>query len=155
MRLRFRGAVRAAIFGWIAGWLVVLPFQLLEAIRNAGFDVRLFGEMVALSVALWTLLTFAVSCYCCCFFLLPVVWLLSPGRIVAHRTLWTSLNTLFGFALMALRSHVWTAFGHDGVGTTNFWVWALFASAFFGVAAEAYGWQMRKAVPATPSSQSG
>jgi hypothetical protein len=159
LSFRFRRAVRSALFGWIAGGLAVLPLQLLEAIRNAAFGTRLFGEMLGLSITLWTLLSLAVSCYCLCLFLLPVIWLFSPERIAAHRILWTALNAGFGFLLMALRAHVWTAFDHDGVGSTNFWIWALFATVFFGVAAESYVRQMKRILdapePAPSQSQPG
>jgi hypothetical protein len=84
------------------------------------------------------LLTLGVSCYFCCLFLLPAIWLLETRKIVAHRMLWTIVNMLAGCALVGLRAHVWTAFQHDGVGTVNFWIWGLFASVFFGVAAEVY-----------------
>jgi hypothetical protein len=145
-RLRLGSVVRAALFGWIAGWLAGLPLQLLEAIRNAGFDTRLFGEMLTFSIALYALLTFAVASYWCCIFLLPAIWILSPATILAHRITWTTLNALFGFALMALRAHVWTSLEHDGVGLANFWLWALFASVFFAVTAEIYVRQIKKAL---------
>jgi hypothetical protein len=149
VRSRFRGVVRAALRGWIAGCLIVLPLQLVEAIRNAGLNtVRthpgVFAELIGLSMLLWMLLSLAVACYCCCCFLLPIVWVISPGRIVAHRARWVGLNAAFGLSLMTLRSHVWTAFNHDGVGFGNFWVWSSYAVIFFGVTAEVYFRNARK-----------
>jgi hypothetical protein len=155
MNLRFRTAMRAAAFGWTAGWLAVLPFQLVEAVRNVGFSASLFAEMLASSVALYTLLSLAVSCYCCCLFFLPVIWLLSPERIVAHPVAWTILNALGGFTLMGLRAHVWTAFEHDGVGTINFWIWAFFASVFFGVTGRLYVRGMKRIIPSLHSVTTG
>jgi len=141
VRSRFTAVARAAVFGWIGGCVIVSPLQMVEAVRNAGMNTAhthpgLFAELIALSMLLWVLLSLIVACYCCCCFLFPIVWILPPERMAAHRAAWVGLNAAFGLSLMTLRSHVWTAFNHDGVGFGNFWVWASYATIFFAVTAE-------------------
>jgi hypothetical protein len=148
-RSRLRSVVPAAFIGWIAGWLLIMPFQLFEAARNAGLSTAstspgLFAKLLGISLVLWTVLSLAVSCYCCCMFLSPVIWITPPEGITAHRRLWVVSNIAFGASLIGLRAHIWTAFNHDGVGLGNFWVWALFAAVFFGIAAECYFRIIRK-----------
>lgn len=155
IRARFWTAARAAGVGWLAGWLLVAPVQVVEAICNTGWAAAkttpgLFAEVIVLSLLLWTVLSFGVACYCCCAFLFPTVWIISPQSIRTHRTLWVSSNIGFGFTLIALRAHVWTAFNRDGVGFTNFWVWAVYASIFFGVTAQRYQRAIRNAGAAEP-----
>jgi hypothetical protein len=145
---RIGKAALATLFGWIAGWIAALPFQIVEAIRNAGTDVRLLISVMGFAIALWTLLTFAVAVYCYCLFLLPIVWLVSPSWFLRRRTLWIALSTLFGVLLIAFRAHVWTAFDHDGVGFTNFWVWGVFATLFCLVTSFFYVRFLRATQPA-------
>jgi hypothetical protein len=135
---RFKVLARSAFVGWIAGGTVMLPFQIAEAMRNAGLEARNRMELMLLSIALYAVLSFAVSFYSCVMFFFPMAWLFASERIIARRRLWVVLSTLFGFALMGLRAHIWTAFRHDGVGMANFWFWALFAALFFGVTAADY-----------------
>ena len=145
---RIGKAALATLFGWIAGWIAAMPFQIVEAIRNAGTDVRLLISVLGFAIALWTLLTFAVAVYCYCLFLLPIVWLVSPSWFLRRSTLWIALSTLFGVLLIALRAHVWTAFDHDGVGFTNFWVWGVFATLFCLVTSFFYVRFLRATQPA-------
>jgi hypothetical protein len=145
---RIAKAAIASLCGWIAGWIAALPFQIVEAVRNAGTEIHLLVSVLGFSIALWTLLSFAVAVYCYCLFLLPVVWLVSPSWFLNRRILWIALSTIFGVFLIALRAHVWTAFDHDGVGFTNFWVWGVFATVFCLVTATAYTRFLRSAVPA-------
>ncbi len=149
---RYRRAARAAFIGWIAGCAALLPVQIYEAVRNAGFGAGMgvprFAELLALSIAMWMLLTFGLACYFCCVVVFPAVWILLSVTIVEHRVLWVASNMIFGIALMALRAHVWTAIARDGVGFANFWLWGAFAGIFFAVAAEIYWRELRKAMTA-------
>lgn len=151
---RFRKAALAALLGWVAGWLAALPFQVVEAIRNTGADVRLLVPALGFALALWTLLTLAIALYCYCLFFLPIVWLVAPSWFLRHRPLWITLSTLFGATLMALRAHVWTAFNHDGVGFTNFWVWSIYAAVFCLATSAIYVRRLQNALPATPPQAS-
>jgi hypothetical protein len=140
---RFRRAARAALTGWIGGFLLVAPLQLLEAVRNAGWSTAkatpgLFAGLLALSLLLWMALSLVVAVYCCCAFLFVITWIIAPERIRAHRWKWNLSCAAFGVVLIASRSHLWTAFNHDGVGFSNFWVWSFYAAAYCGVTAEAY-----------------
>ncbi len=145
---RFRKAALAALIGWIAGWLAALPFQIVEAVRNAGTDFRLLASALGFALALWTLLTLAIALYSYCLFFLPILWLVSPEWFLRHRGLWIALSTIFGAALIALRAHVWTAFNHDGVGFSNFWVWGTFATVFCLVTSTVYVRRLQSALAA-------
>jgi hypothetical protein len=88
---RFRRAARAALTGWIGGFLLVAPLQLLEAVRNAGWSTAkatpgLFAGLLALSLLLWMALSLVVAVYCCCAFLFVITWIIAPERIRAHRS---------------------------------------------------------------------
>ena len=148
---RFRSLLRAALIGWIGGCLILAPLQLFEAARNAGWNAArttpgLFVELLGISLLLWVALSFAVSCYCCCMFLSPIIWITPPEGIAAHRRAWVISNIAFGVSLIGLRAHIWTALNHDGVGLGNFWVWAVFAAVFFGITAENYFRLIRNAL---------
>ena len=132
---RIRAALRASLFGWIAGLAASSPFQIVEAVRNAGAGTRLLAYELAIVLGLWTVLTFAMALYWCGFFLLPVVWLTSAGWVARRRWPWIAASTIFGLVLMALRLHVWTALDHDGIGLFNFFMWCVFAGTFFATAA--------------------
>jgi len=143
LRVRFRKALLASLFGWIAGLVAAVPFQILEAIRVTGSNGRLLASELGFTLALWSVLTFAVALYFCCFFLLPMAWMLPASWILRHRGLWISASIGFGILLMAARAHVWTALDHDGVSLINFWMWAIFAAAFCLVASACYAKFMR------------
>jgi hypothetical protein len=148
--LRFKLTARAALYGWVAAWLLALPFQVLEAVRNVGIDARLhalyFTKLLAISAALWTILTFGFACYCCIVFLFPAVSIVTWAKLAEHRWIWIASNIAFGILLIAMRAHVWTAVEHDGVGFANFWMWTMFTSIFFGVAAEVYWREVKTAL---------
>jgi hypothetical protein len=131
LRGRIRAALLASLLGWIAGMAVATPFQIVEAVRNAGEGSRLLAYDLGVVLAMWSALTFAMAAYWCGFFLLPIVWLVSAAWILRHRKLWITVSPLFGVVLMAVRLHVWTAFDHDGVSVINFFMWAVFAGTFF------------------------
>jgi hypothetical protein len=148
--LRFRKVAGAAFFGWLVAFAAVMPFKAYDAVRTINFAPAIgavrFAELLGLYLGLWVVMTFAIACYGCCVFLFPAVWILSPDTVVAHRRLWAGMNVIYGFVLIALRSHIWTAFGHDGVGYENFWIWQGFACTFFGITAEFYRRDVRSTV---------
>jgi len=147
-RVRFRKALLASLFGWIAGLVAAVPFQILEAIRVTTSDRRILLPELGFTLALWGVLTLAVALYFCGFFLLPVAWMLPASWILRHRKLWISTSTAFGILLMAARAHVWTTLDHDGVSLINFWMWAVFSAAFFLVTSASYA-RFLRAVPVT------
>jgi len=151
LRVRFRKALLASLFGWIAGLVAAMPFQILEAIRVTGSDGRLLATELGSTLALWVVLTFAVALYFCGFFLLPMAWMLSANWILRHRGLWISASTGFGVVLMAARAHVWTTLDHDGVSLVNFWMWAMFSGVFFLVTSTCYA-KFLRAVSLTASA---
>jgi hypothetical protein len=130
LRARLSKALLASLCGWIVGMAAAMPFQIAEAIRTAGSDLRLLASALGLALALWILLSLAVACFFCCFFLLPVVFTVSPEWFLQHRVLWMLLSTGFGVSLVAVRGHVWSSLDHDGVSLINFWMWGTFAASF-------------------------
>jgi hypothetical protein len=138
LRARFQKAVLASLFGWIAGLLAATPFQILEIARNAASGGRPFASGLVFALALWLPLTFAVAAYFCGFFVLPVVWIISPARLLAHRGLSVAASGIFAGALMTVRAHAWTALYHDGVSLINYVMWAVYAIAFFLVSSSFY-----------------
>jgi len=138
LRARFLKALLASLFGWIAGLVAAMPFQILEAVRVTASDRRLLLPELGFTLALWSVLTFAVALYYCGFFLLPMAWTLPASWILRCRGLWISISTAFGILIMAARAHVWTAFDHDGVSLINFWMWAVFSAAFWLVTSACY-----------------
>ena len=141
---RVRAALLASLVGWIAGMAVGAPFQIVEAVRNAGGS-RLLAYDVGIVLAMWSALTFVIASYWCGFFLLPIVWLVSGTWIVRHRKLWVTVAPVFGVVLMAVRLHLWTAFDHDGISVINFFMWASFAAVFFVMTAIVYANFLRAA----------
>jgi len=146
--LRFRKVLLASLFGWVAGLVAAIPFQILEAIRVTASDRRLLLPELGFTLAMWSVLTFAVAFYFCGFFILPIAWMLPASWILRHRGLWVLASTGFGILLMAARAHVWTTLDHDGVSLINFWMWAVFSAAFFLVTSASYA-RFLRAVPAT------
>jgi hypothetical protein len=140
---RLLKALRAALFGWIGGWIAAIPFQVVEVIRASGPNTHLLASEAAFSLALWTSLTLSIALYFCGFFFLPVVWIVSEAWIQQHPVLWTSTYACFGALLMALRLHIWTALYHDGVSLINFCMWATYAAVFFLVASALYAKSLR------------
>ena len=145
-RARIRKALLAALSGWVAGLILALPFQLIEAMRNIGVTRHLQISNLAYVLALWLLLTFGMALYWCGLFFLPFVWLASAGWVLGHRSLWIIAFLVFGVLLMAARLHVWTALDHDGVSLINFWMWAVFAGTFFAATSALYTRALRKSV---------
>jgi|SRR5579862_4146149 len=131
VRQRIRALLRASLLGWATGVIAGLPFQIIEGVRNAGMSSRLLAYDLGMVLVLWCALTFAMAFYWCGCFLLPVVWLASAAWTLRHRRSWIAVSAVFGVLLMAVRLHVWTAYEHDGIGLINFWMWAVFAAAFF------------------------
>ena len=138
LQRRIRSALLASLLGWIAGMAAGLPFQIVEAVRNAGAGSRLLAYELGVVLSLWSVLTFAMALYWCGFFLLPIVWLVSSAWILRHRQLWIAASPVFGVILMAVRLHLWTAFEHDGISVINFWMYAVFAGTFFVATAALY-----------------
>src|ERR1700758_584109 len=112
LRGRIRAALLASLVGWMAGMAGGAPFQIVEAVRNAGGGSRLLAYEVGVVLAMWSALTFVMAAYWCGFFLLPIVWLVSAAWILRHRKLWITGAPVFGVVLMAVRLHLWTAFDH-------------------------------------------
>ncbi len=135
---RIRAALRAALFGWVAGLAASSPFQIAEAVRNAGAETRLLAYQLAVVMALWSLLTCAMALYWCAFFLLPAAWLASAPWVIRRRLAWTATSMLFGVLLMAIRLHIWTSLQHDGISLFNFFMWAVFAGVFFAATSAVY-----------------
>jgi hypothetical protein len=148
LRARLQKAALASFFGWIAGLLAATPFQIIEIVRNAASAGRPLVPALGLALALWLPLTLAVAVYFSCFFFLPVVWIASPSRILAHRTLWMTGSTIFAVILMIFRAHAWTALYHDGVSLINFVMWATYAAAFSLAATAFYAKFVRAAIAA-------
>jgi hypothetical protein len=142
---RIRAALLASLLGWIAGIAASVPFQIVEAARNAGGGGRVLLYGLGMALAMWCALTFAMALYWCGFFLIPIVWLVSAEWVLRHRDLWLTVTPLFGVVLMAVRLHVWTAFEHDGISVINFFMWAVYAAAFFGLTAVFYSRFLRAA----------
>jgi hypothetical protein len=151
LRGRIRAALLASLLGWIAGMAAGVPFQIVEAVRNAGGGSRLLAYELGVVLAIWSALTFAMAVYWCGFFLLPIVWLVSAAWILRHRRLWITVSPVFAVVLMAVRLHVWTAFDHDGISIINFWMWAVFAAVFFVTAASQYARFLRAASSESPA----
>lgn len=149
LRVRFGKALLASLFGWIAGLVAAMPFQIAEAIRVTASDRRLLLPELGFTLTLWSVLTFAVALYFSGFFLLPMAWMLPAGWIVRHRGRWISASTGFGILIMAARAHVWTALDHDGVSLINFWMWAGFSAAFCLVTSACYAKFLRAVPPGT------
>ncbi|MGA7312734.1 MAG: hypothetical protein WBX22_02075 [Silvibacterium sp.] len=147
-------ALRASLFGWIAGMLAATPFQIVEAIRTPVPNDRLLILDLSFALALWIALTFALALYFCGLFLLPMAWMVPVAWILRHRGLWMAASTVFGIALMAMRAHVWTALYHDGVSLINFWMWAIFSATFFLVTSAFYSKYLRDE-PAAASGELG
>jgi hypothetical protein len=145
VRRRIRAALLASLLGWIAGLLASVPFQIIEAMRNAGGGGRVLAYELGMVLAMWSALTFVMALYWCAFFLIPIVWLASAGWVLRHRELWLVITPVFGVVLMAVRLHVWTAFEHDGISVINFFMWAVYAAAFFGLTAVSYSRFLRAA----------
>ena len=145
LRGRIRAALLASLLGWVAGMAVAAPFQIVEAVRNAGEGSRLLAYDLGVVLAMWSALTSAMALYWCGFFLLPIVWLVSAAWILRHRKLWITVAPVFGVVLMAVRLHLWTAFDHDGVSVINFFMWAVFAGTFFVATAALYANFLRAA----------
>ena len=145
LRGRIRAALLASLVGWVTGAAVGAPFQVVEAIRNAGGG-RLLAYDLGVVLAVWSALTFAIASYCCGFFLIPIAWLVSAEWIPRHRKLWITVTPVFGIVLMAVRLHVWTTFDHDGVSVINFFMWASFAAVFFAATAAMYANILRAAL---------
>jgi hypothetical protein len=135
---RLRKALRASLYGWIAGLVAGSPFQVVESVRNAGVAGQLMVSELGIALVLWSMLTFAMALYWCDFFLLPIAWLVRATWILRHRRLWVVSSPIFGVGIMAVRLHVWTAADHDGISLINFWMWAVFAAVFFAVTAVMY-----------------
>lgn len=142
---RIRAALLASLLGWIAGVAATAPFQIVEAVRNAGGGGRLLVYELAVVLSLWSVLTLFVALYWSAFFLIPVAWLVSAAWTLRHRQLWITVSPVFGVVLMAIRLHVWTALEHDGVSVINFFMWATFAAAFFAMTAVFYARFLRGA----------
>ena len=147
LRGRVRAALLASLLGWIVGIAAGTPFQIVEAVRNAGGGGRLLAYQVGVVLAMWSGLTFAIALYWCGFFLLPIVWLVSAAWILRHRKMFITVSPVFGIVLMAVRLHVWRAFDHDGVSVINFFMYAVFAGAFFNATAFSYARALRAAFP--------
>jgi len=145
VRVRIRKALVASLFGWIAGVIAGLPFQVTEAVGVAGPSGRLLVWDLGLAMALWLMLTFAVALYFCAIFLLPIAWLVPAEWIVRNRRGWIAGSTCFGIAIMALRTHVWTSLDHDGVSLVNFWMWAANGASFCFAASALYARFLRGA----------
>ena len=145
LRRRIRAALLASLLGWVAGIIASVPFQIVEAMRNAGGDGRVVAYDLGVVLAMWSALTFAIAIYWCGFFLIPIVWLVSAGWVLRHRQLWLCVTPAFGVVLMAARLHIWTAFQHDGISVINFFMWAVYAGAFFGLTAVFYSRFLRAA----------
>ena len=146
LRGRVRAALLASLLGWIVGMAAGAPFQIVEAVRNAGGGGRLLAYQVGVVLAMWSGLTFAIALYWCGFFLLPIVWLVSAAWILRHRKIFVTVSPVFGIVLMAVRLHVWRAFDHDGVSVINFFMWASFAAVFFVATAAMYANILRAAL---------
>ena len=138
LRRRIRAALLASLLGWVAGMVASSPFQIVEAVRNAGAGSRLLVYELGVVLAMWSALTFAMALYWCGFFLLPIVWLVSSAWVLRHQQLWITVCPAFGVLLMAARLHLWTAFEHDGISVINFFMWAVFAGAFYVTTAAFY-----------------
>jgi hypothetical protein len=148
---RLHKALRAALMGWIAAFLVIAPFQIVQACRSLGWksassNPAFFAEMLIFSLLLWVALSLSIASFSCGAFLFPFVWLISPETVVRHRMLWIAFHAAFGSLLMILRLHIWTALDHDGVGFTNFRMWIVYAMVFFGMSAELYYREARRAL---------
>jgi hypothetical protein len=52
-KMRLKYALLAAGAGWLAGWLVTLPFELSLARRYADGDARLLHDSLAIGLAVW------------------------------------------------------------------------------------------------------
>lgn len=140
---RVRAALFASLLGWIVGLAASIPFQVVEAVRNAGGGGRVLAYELGIVLAMWTALTFAIALYWCGLFLIPIVWLVPARWILRHRRLWLTVTPVFGVVLMAARLHVWTAFQHDGISVINFFMWAVYAAVFFGLTAVFYSRSLR------------
>ena len=57
---------------------------------------------------------------------------------------------IFAFIYLPIVVLILYSFNRDGVGFTNFWVWAVYASIFFGVTAQRYQHVIRNAGAAEP-----
>jgi hypothetical protein len=53
LRGRIRAALLASLLGWIAGMAVATPFQIVEAVRNAGEGSRLLAYDLGVVLAMW------------------------------------------------------------------------------------------------------
>jgi hypothetical protein len=140
---RIRAVLLASFLGWIAGMSAGAPFQIVEAVRNAGGGSRLLAYELGVVLAMWSALTFVIALYWCGFFLFPIAWLVSAAWILRHRKLWITVAPVFGVVLMAVRLHLWTAFDHDGVSVINFFMWAVVAATFFLATATSYARLLR------------
>ena len=144
-RERIRKALLASLFGWIAAWMIALPFQVVEVVRSSSV---LVAKNLGIALAVWSALSFAMALYWCGFFLLPVAWLFSEARILRHRMLCMVGGAVFGAILMAVKLHVWTAADHDGVSLINYVMWAAYAGTFFFWTAAKYTRYLRISVNA-------
>jgi hypothetical protein len=135
---RWRKATLATFLGWVSGFAATSPFQIAEVLRNSGPNFQLLFSALGYGFAVWLLITLAGVAIVWACAVLPIALFVSELWLLA-RSPWVIAGSI-GASLLAVsyKVHVWTHFYHDGIGLTNFWIYACFATVFSGVTAYYY-----------------
>ena len=135
---RWRKATRATFLGWIAGFVVTSPVQIIEVLRNSGSSAPLLLSALGYGFAVWLLITLAGSIAVWLGLISPIALFVSPQWLLRHRAAVIATAVCLGLLVVSYLVHVWTHFYHDGVGLMSFWIYACFVVAFSGVTAYSY-----------------
>ncbi|HTZ89078.1 MAG TPA: hypothetical protein VMA71_01980 [Alloacidobacterium sp.] len=135
---RCRKATQAALLGWLAGFIITSPAQIVEVLRNSGPDFQLMTSALGYGFALWLLITFAVAALVWVCAVLPVSLFVHEQWLLQHRRAVIVVSVCLGVATVSYKIDVLGHFEHNGVGLMNFWIYACFAAVFAGIAAHFY-----------------
>lgn len=132
---RWRKATQATLLGWIAAFIVTSPAQIIEVLRNSGPDFPLLVSALGYGFAVWLLVTFAVVAIAWACAVTPISLFAHENWLVGHRMPVIIASICLGLVVIGCMTRVWGYFEHNGVGLTNFWIYAGFIGVFSGVTA--------------------
>ncbi|HEX3438147.1 MAG TPA: hypothetical protein VHT24_15365 [Pseudacidobacterium sp.] len=135
---RWRKATRAVFIGWLSAFVVTSPVQIFEVLRNSGQSFTLMLSALGYGFAVWLLITLAGVSFVWICIATPAALLISPQSLLKRPLPVVVLCVVAPVLPIAYRLHVWTHLYHDGIGWMSFWIYALFAAVFSGVAIRSY-----------------
>ncbi len=137
---RATSGIFSALLGWLAAFLVTLPFQLVELGRNAAPGLALLDLVQGL--ALWAAFTGAVGLTAALVIAAPAAVMLTPDSVRRYRR--ALVLAISGIAVhqVGKRLGTWEALqrdhAHNPFDSSLFWMYSLFAVVFSFVTVSVY-----------------